>query len=101
MNTQDYPLILQALGHLLLFSIVAVAFYVAHRRTSLLGFRLLFYFAAGQLLLSLAGGLVILFIAKFFTVHTFHCAVYTRNLLGYALYILPLAGLVFLMRDSQ
>ena len=55
MNTPNYPIILQALGHLFLFSILTVAFHVAYRRTSLLGLRLFFYFAAGKLCLWILG----------------------------------------------
>ena len=101
MNAQNYPIILQTLGHWFLFSIMAVAFYIALRRTSLLGFRLLFYFAAGQLFLSIVGGMMVILIAKFFTITTFHDACRVHSLLGYALYILPLAGLALLMCDKQ
>ena len=101
MNSQYYPLILQALGHLTLLSIMAIAFLIATRRTSLLGFRLLFYFAAGQLLLALPGALALMLIANFFAIHTVAYAAYAKSILGLALYALALVGVVSLLRNNK
>jgi hypothetical protein len=100
MNPQYYPLLIEALGRLSLLSIMAVAFLIATRRTSLLGFRLLFYFAAGQLLLTVGGGVVLPLLAKFATISMVAHVAYTHAMLRLSLYALAIGGLISLLRRN-
>jgi hypothetical protein len=51
MNTSLVLFLIQSIGYLLTFAIMAVAFFIAFRRTSLRGFYTLFLFAVGSFVL--------------------------------------------------
>jgi hypothetical protein len=100
MNVQTYPLLMEAIGRLALLSIMTVAFLIATRRTSLLGFRLLFYFAAGQLLLMIGGGLALPVLGKFLPISTLAHAADTLAILRLSLYALAIGALISLLRSG-
>ena len=90
-----------SLGLLVLSSLMTVVFHIAHRQTSLLGFRLLFVCAAGQLAVHVIGFFIVTWVAMNFSPASVSKVSIAQTALNYALYAVGLAGVISLLRSRR
>ena len=100
MDPSIVALIFYSVEKFLLFSVLAYGFHVAFARTALFGFRLLFYFAVGQLAL-MAAGWSLNIIVRLIGIDGAASAAFVYSLLNMMLYCSLVVAFGLLLRNQQ
>jgi hypothetical protein len=87
-----YYFLLELVGHLITFGIIAATALIAFRHTSFYGFRLILYFALGQIFLSLLNATVSAMCGHFLSGYAVGYALTVTGVLSYLLYAVGVAG---------
>jgi hypothetical protein len=91
----------QVLGFYLTFGITAAASFVALRRTTLQGFRLIYYFALTRMILSFLSYVAVVLVSHYISIEAAQNVMTGQLLLCCPIYAVGLAGLFSLLRTRQ
>jgi hypothetical protein len=96
-----YYYLLEIVGHLITFGIITATALIAFRHTSLYGFRLIFYFALGQIFLSLLNAAVSGIFSQFISRYAVGYTLTVTAVMSYLLYAVGVAGVFNLLFGKQ